>query len=749
MRSVRAVIGALSVVPLVLLALSASATSAEAATATVSGTAPWVNTGVDLHAGDVLTVTATGNWTDGSSVSGPDGASMLWGDNFLNLADLGQCSLCAFTKVGSWDALLGYIGDSPPQRGSYTSTSVRPEAEKIFVVGSQYSQTAPRVGRLWLIFNADAYSNYTVDNGGSVTATIAVTPPTPPGGAGSPTACAARLAVSPQSGPPGTSVTVKGCGWKAGDGVGLSWNFETFGTVDAHVPVASDGTFTATVLVPATAPAKATYVNALSDTGQSAQAPFTVVPGTPQGGSPQSGNATNTGGANYVALGDSFSAGEGLPSFASGTGDETHPGCHRSKDYAYPVLLGGRDGGPPDPKPLSGALSWLGEPVFRACTGSYTDDLGEWDHQWHEPPQRDYPGGLGPATKVVTITIGGNDIGFAPMFGACLKVNGFKVPFSGDCQTLIHGAFGHIEALAGIQLAGVTDSGCDGLHRWPCTPNPRPIHRLRDVLSDIAQRTHNNAQIFVGDYPHLFESDAATPCTVAGGNGRGGPIGVDPVGVNKFEAWLDASDVNRANEVAKALNDTIAKEVGEAGSNVHPVLASQSFEHHGLCDTQESWVRGLVLAPNLSYSFHPTVEGQCAYEEAFRKAITDVFPDKPRGGTPVLCQKVMILLLPTGALRGSHPTLHLDLSSKVNGSATITMSDQRGGTPRADAAATGRMARSYLRKTVKVHTGLNELRLRLSRTVPLARHSARLTVTLRSWRGRSVATARRSVKLMP
>jgi hypothetical protein len=40
-----------------------------------------------------------------------------------------------------------------------------------------------QAGRLWLTFNADAYSNYTVDNAGSVTVTVALDtnsrPPTP------------------------------------------------------------------------------------------------------------------------------------------------------------------------------------------------------------------------------------------------------------------------------------------------------------------------------------------------------------------------------------------------------------------------------------------------------------------------------------------------------------------------------------------------------------------------------------------
>lgn len=144
-------------------------------TATVPATAQWVDTGIDVSADRALTIRAQGTWRDGDTTSGPAGASKAWPDNFLNLTDLGVCNYCARTMTGSWDALIGYIGDRPPAPGSYTSKDVLLEARKIFVVGDQYAvQNAPATGRLWLDMNADAYSNYTVDNSGSVAATVTV-----------------------------------------------------------------------------------------------------------------------------------------------------------------------------------------------------------------------------------------------------------------------------------------------------------------------------------------------------------------------------------------------------------------------------------------------------------------------------------------------------------------------------------------------------------------------------------------------
>lgn len=142
----------------------------------VAANAGWTNTKLDVKAGKPLSIKASGTWTDGSSTVGPNGSTKAWPDNFFNLTDLGVCNVCARTNVGHWDALIGYIGNSPPAPGSYTSKAVLPEAKKIFYVGGSYSANAPGTGRLWLAMNADAYSGYTVDNSGQVTATVNQSP---------------------------------------------------------------------------------------------------------------------------------------------------------------------------------------------------------------------------------------------------------------------------------------------------------------------------------------------------------------------------------------------------------------------------------------------------------------------------------------------------------------------------------------------------------------------------------------------
>lgn len=130
----------------------------------------------NLKPGDYLIFSnARGTWSEGNTVSGPQGPGTSWPDNFLNLTDLGVGRYEARTLTPYWDALVGYIGDissPPPARGSYTSPNVRPKAERVFPIfphgGTSSYWKIAEGGCLWLAFNADAYSDYTVDNSGEV-----------------------------------------------------------------------------------------------------------------------------------------------------------------------------------------------------------------------------------------------------------------------------------------------------------------------------------------------------------------------------------------------------------------------------------------------------------------------------------------------------------------------------------------------------------------------------------------------------
>src|SRR6478609_5036002 len=97
----------------------------------------------------------------------------------------------------------------------------------------------------------------------------------------------------------------------------------------------------------------------------------------------------NAAGVNYVALGDSYSAGVGSGSYTSESGS-----CSRSTK-AYPYLW----------KTPHAPTSF----AFVACSGAKTGDVAA-----------NQLGALSTSTTLVSITIGGNDAGFASTMQTCV-----------------------------------------------------------------------------------------------------------------------------------------------------------------------------------------------------------------------------------------------------------------------------------------------------------------------------------------
>ncbi|HSW78005.1 MAG TPA: hypothetical protein VLG36_04360 [Candidatus Chromulinivoraceae bacterium] len=98
--------------------------------------------------------------------------------------------------------------------------------------------------------------------------------------------------------------------------------------------------------------------------------------------------------ATYVAMGDSFSSGEGNSPFEYGTDIPNVDTCHQSS-VAYPRLL------------QNDASLNLGTTAFVACSGATTSAITSAYN--NEVPQA---AALSNSTQKVTLTIGGNDVGF-------------------------------------------------------------------------------------------------------------------------------------------------------------------------------------------------------------------------------------------------------------------------------------------------------------------------------------------------
>lgn len=300
--------------------------------------------------------------------------------------------------------------------------------------------------------------------------------------------------------------------------------------------------------------------------------------------------------AAYVALGDSYSSGEGNPPYEDGTNTEGEvpDRCHRSA-AAYGPLLDHELG--------------LGSMVFKACSGAVTNDIFEASHtNLTEPAQRSW---LQPDTKTVTLTIGGNDAGFRSALKECISFP----PRIADCSTddeLEQETQARLDALAG------------GPYATTPAPLSEPIHSILSVIEAVHKEA-SNARIYVGLYPQLFGKDRAkyskplfAPTTLA--------CGVGP------NLWVTYNDATWLDQRRQQLDRIIANAVGTARDQGIAVTSVKptGLDGHGFCDKYEPWfypieVEGAIhTRPELELvlgaqpgSFHPTASGQLAYEAAF------------------------------------------------------------------------------------------------------------------------------------
>ena len=223
----------------------------------------------------------------------------------------------------------------------------------------------------------------------------------------------------------------------------------------------------------------------------------------------------------YVALGDSYSSGLGTGSYLN---DGTS--CSRSM-YAYPALDAAR---------LGLTLT------FRACAGATVADV-----------RTTQLGALSGSTGYVTITAGGNDIGFASVLTECAKPAWFS-----DCNGAIDGAVAVIRAQLPGSLAG--------------------------LYADIRSHAPNARTVVVG-YPRLFN-------------------GIDC----NLLTWFSSAEMTRLNATADLLDAVTAAAASAAGFGfVDPRTA---FTGHAVC-SWSPWINNLTWP--IDASFHPNKAGQAGY----------------------------------------------------------------------------------------------------------------------------------------
>ena len=222
----------------------------------------------------------------------------------------------------------------------------------------------------------------------------------------------------------------------------------------------------------------------------------------------------------YVALGDSYSSGTGTRSYlADGTS------CLRSV-YAYPSLIASAKGY---------ALN------FRACSGAKISDV-----------TNSQLSALTASTSYVTLSVGGNDAGFADVLTTCAQP-----AWLSNCN----GAVDRAQAYIRTTLPAA----------------------LTSLYASIRARAPQ-AKVTVVGYPRIFNGEDCNLLT-----------------------WFSPTEESRLNATADLLNSTTAARASAAGySFANP---TSRFVGHAVCDSPE-WING--LSNPVTESYHPNKTGQAS-----------------------------------------------------------------------------------------------------------------------------------------
>jgi lysophospholipase L1-like esterase len=210
----------------------------------------------------------------------------------------------------------------------------------------------------------------------------------------------------------------------------------------------------------------------------------------------------------------------------------------------------------------------FGGAASSACAGATTDHVlyGQL-------------GDLGEATQLVTLTVGINNADWQAVLAACSSLG---TPVS--CQT----AYGE----AALALADL----------------PQRIGQLVGAIRTYAP----NAYIAVTGYPLLF-GDVTGTCSV-------GAFQRTPVKVSAQQAMLANTGVTNVN--AAIAGGVQGYQLATSDPGVGYVDVTAAFDGHGLCDTGDRWISGLVSGQaTFDRSFHPNAAGQQAYAGVIAAAL--------------------------------------------------------------------------------------------------------------------------------
>ncbi|MEV7444595.1 SGNH/GDSL hydrolase family protein [Streptomyces sp. NPDC091204] len=243
----------------------------------------------------------------------------------------------------------------------------------------------------------------------------------------------------------------------------------------------------------------------------------------------QQASAAPAAGERFVALGDSYSSGVGAGSYLSDSGS-----CQRSSK-AYPYLWAAANA----PASFS----------FTACSGATTSTV-----------KSSQLAPLNSSTTLVSVTAGGNDVGFANVMQTCVLQS------EATCVSAVNNAIAQINNTL-----------------------PGSLSSLYGTIRSKAPQAH----VVVLGYPRFYQL-----------NGN-------------CVAGLSETERAAINRGSDALNGMLAKQAANAGFSYSSVV--DEFTGHEIC-SGNAWLHSVSVP--VSNSYHPTAAGHSGgYLPAFRSAV--------------------------------------------------------------------------------------------------------------------------------
>ena len=293
----------------------------------------------------------------------------------------------------------------------------------------------------------------------------------------------------------------------------------------------------------------------------------------------------------WLAAGDSYSSGQGVA--------PSHADCGRAPLNAWAplaksALLKDKVLEVPD------TSFW-----FVACSAATAGGAAD-GNTW--AAQRAVVKGVGPY-DLVTMTFGGNDIGFSKKIGDCIGLN-HKVllpPPIGIDLGWLHRLLTHRCSFNREQL-------------FPEIADMRA--RLNDLYTSLVKDTSLLApggHVVVMGYPRLFADEATWTDTVSEGGYCWG------IHLDDAAMWNEGIDQlnNLINEVTTAVD----------AHRIHFVDVNErepSFEGHGLCGG-DPWISPPTYRPDVFHSYHLTAAGEALYRD---RAVATIRSLNLTAGTP-------------------------------------------------------------------------------------------------------------------